>query len=422
MKIRSGAQSSSDESSKKAGKSSSRELGNWLKAYSEYTDDTESPENFHLWSALSILASAVRKNLVLDQGTYLVYPSMYVILIGPPGRVAKSTAIRMGRRILLGVENIFFGPDSITKEELIRQMAKIGMGEKQAAMTIHSSEFSSLIDPSGVMMISFLIEIYDGDIAYRYATKGQGRDNIQNPVLNILGATTPSWIATGLPIEVLEHGFIARIIFVYADRPKKLVPFPTRPNPELVRKLTNDLDHISRLEGEFIWGEGAKDLYRKYYHTLDKTMPTDYRLGGFHSRKKVHMLKVAMLLSIAESDELVIRTVDIEIAWELLVSVEKDMARAFSAVGRHSGASDIEIILERITHAGGMSSEKIHDEFFAMGDIRTIGQHISMLIAMNKVVRQKDQAGNVIYSPVKSAEQSVSEESLPTHSENADPQ
>jgi len=416
MKIRSGAQSSSDESSKKAGKSSSRELGNWLKAYSGYTIDTESPENFHLWSALSILASAVRKNLVLDQGTYLVYPSMYVILIGPPGRVAKSTAIRMGRRILLGVENIFFGPDSITTQELIRQMAKISVGEKQGAMTIHSSELSSLIDPSGVGMISFLIEIYDGDISYRYATKGQGRDKIENPVLNILAATTPSWIATGLPIEVIDHGFVARVIFVYADRPEKLVPFPTRPNLELVRKLTNDLDHISRLEGQFEWGAGAKDMYEKYYNALAKTMPTDYRISGFHFRKKVHMLKVAMLLSIAESDELVLECRDINTAWSLLKSVDKDMARAFSAVGKHSGASDIERILERIVFTGGMTRREIHDEFFAMGDIKTIGQHLAMLIAMGKIVPIKED-GELTYSPVKSTEQSVSEESPPDLSE-----
>jgi len=400
MKIRSGARSSSEKSSKKAGKPSSRELGNWLAAYSEYTLDTESPENYHLWSALSILASACRKNLVLDQGTYMVYPSMYVILIGPPGRVAKSTAIRMGRRILLGVENIFFGPDSITTQELIRQMAKISAGEKQGAMTIHSSELSSLIDPSGVGMISFLIEIYDGDIAYRYATKGQGRDKIENPVLNILAATTPSWVATGLPIEIIDHGFVARVIFVYAERPDKLVPFPSTPDPELVRKLTNDLDHISRLEGEFKWGEGARDRYVEYYNKLAVTMPTDYRISGFHFRKKVHILKVAMLLSIAESDELIVTVRDIETAWNLLLSVDKDMAKAFSAVGKHSGASDIERILERILFTEGMSNQQVHDEFFAMGDVRVIGQHLSMLLSMGKIERKKDEKGNTIYSPV----------------------
>ena len=81
MKITSGAQSSIEESSKKAGKSSSRELGNWLKAYSEYSTESESPEMFHLWTGLSILASAVRRNVVLNQGINLLFPNMYVVVV-----------------------------------------------------------------------------------------------------------------------------------------------------------------------------------------------------------------------------------------------------------------------------------------------------------------------------------------------------
>jgi len=135
--------------------------GNWLSAYGEYTTESESPDAYHLWTGLSILASATRRNLWLNQGIYLLFPNLYVILVGPPG-VAKSTTIRMGRNILLGADDVVFGPDSITREELIRVMAKSGEKDKQSAITIHSSELSSLIEPSGVKMIQFLTDIFDG--------------------------------------------------------------------------------------------------------------------------------------------------------------------------------------------------------------------------------------------------------------------
>src|SRR5438309_523994 len=74
-----------------------REAGNWLAAYLEYTKESESPDAYHVWTALSSIASVARRNVWLDQGIYLLYPNLYVALVGPPGRTGKSTAIRMGR-------------------------------------------------------------------------------------------------------------------------------------------------------------------------------------------------------------------------------------------------------------------------------------------------------------------------------------
>src|SRR2546427_12238432 len=72
-----------------------REAGNWVAAYMEYTKESESPDAYHVWTALSSLASVARRNIWLDQGIYLLYPNLYVALVGPPGRTGKSTAIRM---------------------------------------------------------------------------------------------------------------------------------------------------------------------------------------------------------------------------------------------------------------------------------------------------------------------------------------
>lgn len=400
-------QPSTDDSSLPDGKSSpqtSRELGNWLSAYAEYSSESESPEDYHLWTGLSIIASAVRRNVSLDQGIYTLHPHMFVMLVGPPGKVGKSTAIRMGRRLLLGVDGINFGPDSVTREELIRQIAKVGQGKPQAAMTIHSTELSDLIEPSGVTMISFLTTIYDGDDRWKYATKGSGRDDIGKPSLNILAGTTPSWIADGLPSDIIGHGFIARVIFVYAEEPRYLKPFPRSPSKSLTRKLVNDLDHISRLEGEFIWGKGSKKTYAQMYRILARTRPKDYRIEGFHNRKKIHILKIAMLLSIAESDDLTIHTRDLDAAWSLLSTVERDMARAFSAVGSHEQASNIERILARITYEGAMTQSEIYNEFFAMGGDQDMKAMLTMLEKMGRIKLGRNKENEFTYVPVKSVE------------------
>jgi hypothetical protein len=361
--------------------------GNWLGYYAEYTKESESPASFHLWTGLSVLASACRRNVWLNQGTYILYPNLYVILVGPPGRVRKSTSIRLGRRLLLGLEGINFSADSITREELIRQLGKISTTSKQAALTIHSTELSSLIEPSGIKMIQFLTDIFDGDFKWRYATKGQGKDTINNPVLNILAATTPTWIADGLPADVIGHGFTSRVIFIYEEDRRYLRPFPKEPNAEIVRDLEADLDHISRIEGPFSWGPGAKDAYSDVYDEIDKNRPEDYRIEGFHNRKDIHVLKVAMLLSLSEGDSLTLEVPFIEAAYDMLSDIEEAMGKTFSAVGKYEHAIDYERLVSAIMSAGEMTSEQIHSRFYAIGDVNQIAAMLQMGISTGSIER-----------------------------------
>lgn len=376
---------------------------NWLQAYAEYTSESESPDSYHLWTGLSILASAVRRRVYLDQGIYTLFPNLFVILVGPPGRVAKSTSIRLGRTILLGVEDVIFGPDSVTREELIRQMAKVGGKDKNAEMTIHSTELSSLIEPSGVPMIQFLTDIYDGDYKWRYSTKGSGKDTLNNPLLNILAGTTPSWIAEGMPADVIGHGFTSRVVFVYEEVPRHLNPDPLPADEKLVHALKEDLKHIALLKGEFKWkgevgtkgqegwvpGE-AKEAYYSYYKDIAETLPSDYRVEGYHWRKKVHLLKVAMLLSVAERDSLELLPQDIHAAWDLLESLEANMYKTFSAVGKYEHAVDMERILQQIMESGGISRKEIYKRNRAAGDIDAIGKMITMLRSMGAVKTVKE--------------------------------
>jgi hypothetical protein len=393
------ADSSAEEGEKeKRPRATGRSLdANWLSAYGEYSSGTESPESFHLWTGLSVLASACRRNIWLDQGVYDVHPHLFVILVGPPGKVAKSTAIRMGRKILYGVEDIKFGPDSVTREELIRVLAKESSAHPVAAITIHSTELSSLIEPSGIKMIQFLTDIYDGDVKWQYATKGSGKDIVSNPSVNLLAGTTPSWVSEGMPADAVNHGFTSRVIFVFEDEPNELQPFPKLPDPALVKALTNDLDYISRIKGQFTWTQDGRDAYVERYKQIYGTKISDYRIEGFHWRKKVHILKVAMLLSIAENDSLEITEKEITVAWDLLTTIEPKMAKTFSAVGKYEHASDLERILNQINQSGGMSVAQIYQENYSVGDAETIGRIIQMLIQMGKVERtQRIRGGKAI--------------------------
>lgn len=379
-----------------------RESGNWVAAYLEYTKESESPDAYHVWTALSCLSSVVRRNIWLDQGIYYLYGNLYVALVGPPGRTGKSTAIRLGRRLITQIPGVVMGPDACSREQLIRAMATSKLNN-QCCMTIHSTEFSSILDTSGILMIQFLTDIYDCDYSnpkgWRYETKHQGKDELVNPYLSMLVGTTPSYIADSMPDNVHGHGFTSRTVFVYGDKERQINPRPREANRDLILALVKDLQRIASLHGEFKWDCPCNDpkreeqkctcdwdtgvkAYDEFYHKLFENPPEDYRMSGYWWRKKIHVLKVAMLLSLAERDELVLTAPIIRAAAQFLDQIEPLMSRTFSAVGKYDKASDLERIGSLVVTADFMSIEEIFRRNYHVGNEQEIRSIISSLCSM----------------------------------------
>lgn len=381
-----------------------RQCGNWVRAYLEYTSESESPESYHLWAGISAIASAVRRNVWLDQGLYVLFPNLYIAFIGPPARTAKSTALYLEKGIISKIPGVKMGPSACTKEQLIRAMAESKF-DNQCALTIHSSEFSDLVDSSGILMIQFLTSIYDGnyvdEAGWKYETKHQGKDTIINPFLNMIFGTTPTYFAESMPESIVGHGFTSRTIIVYEEKERHQNPRPRANDAVLGKALTEDLLHISRIRGEFRWGgaivgkdRDGKDVteamvtYDQYYRSLYDNVPVDHRLEGFHWRKKTHLLKVAMLLSLAERDDLTVTSADINTAAQFLRDLESSMARAFSAVGRNEFAAVIERIGTQVRLAGEISMEDIYSRNYSAGSSYELDNVIQTLEKMG-VVRRK---------------------------------
>lgn len=393
-----------------------RQLDNWVLSYLDYTKESESPETYHTWAALSCIASAVRRNVWLDQGLYVLYPNLYIAFVGPPARTAKSTALYLARGILHQINAVRMGPEACSREELIRQMAEAKY-DNQCALTIHSSEFSDLVDTSGILMIQFLTSIYDGNYApqkgWNYATKHQGKDFIVNPFLNVIFGTTPSYLADNMPDSIVGHGFTSRTIFVYEERERHINSLPDAHESIIAKALVEDLRHISHLRGQFRWGGAitnrtnrngrrlteAEVTYDDFYQSLYKSVPQDHRIEGFHWRKKTHVLKIAMLLSLAERDDMTIESKDINAAVQFLHDLEPQMARAFSAVGKYEHASTLERIGNQIRAQGakGMPLEDLYRRNYYAGDDYTLERLTQTLKKGGMIVEERDKEGRVFF-------------------------
>src|SRR6266699_3166770 len=95
-----------------------RHFENCLRAYMAYTRDSESPDAFHFWCAVSTVAGALRRRVWIDMRKFVWTPNFYIILVGPPGVAAKSTSISIGAKLLSRVPGLTFGPESMTWQAL----------------------------------------------------------------------------------------------------------------------------------------------------------------------------------------------------------------------------------------------------------------------------------------------------------------
>lgn len=344
-----------------------RKLDNWILAYLAYTNESESPEEYHKWVALSVIAGAVRRKVFFDMGYFLLRPNMYIILVGPAGRCKKSTAMRIGRSMLATIPDVSFTTDSVTRERLIQDMSQSYKGD-HSSMTAYSTEFASLLTSSGMDMVVFLTDIFDSPDEWTHKTKVGGTNKIKAPYLNLIGATTPDWIAKAMPLDTVGIGLTSRIVFVYQDTPRIKPPFPKLSPTQLAMRelLIQDLHTMSMISGEYRLSPEAKAEYEEWYlsRVAHPNTTGDPRLNGYYERKPMHLLKLCMLIAASYRDETVIEVSDFRQSILLFDEVETMMPKVFASVGKNPLAVDYDEVLAMVASSGeGLSLAQLMTMF-----------------------------------------------------------
>ena len=327
-----------------------RILPNWLKAYMEFSQHSEAPDKFHFWTGVSTIAGALRRRVWIDQGYFQWTPNFYVIFVAPPGIVSKSTTLSIGMKLLKDIPGIKFGPDAVTWQALTQSLAEsteaVLMPDQNfhsmSCVTIASSEFGTFLNPNDREMVDVLVSLWDGQLGvWEKKTKTQGSDRIENPWINIAACTTPAWIAGNFPDYMIGGGFTSRCVWVYAEKKRKLVAYPSTVLPPEFRQmeavLRRDLEAISEMCGEFHLTPDATAYGVKWYedhYTTAKNKELDNdRFAGYLARKQTHIHKLAMVLSVSEGSSLRIEASHLDAATQIVTALEQDMPRVFAHIG-----------------------------------------------------------------------------------------
>jgi len=392
----------------------SRRLPDWYDSYIEYTKESEPPPLYHKWVAVSVIASALQRKcyLLWDEPTY---PNLYVVLVGPSG-CRKGTAMRVGRGMLDEI-GATLASESVIREQLINELEQAGGSSPLAdgtqishsSMTIYSPELTVFLGYDKKQLVMDLTDWYDCHDRWRYSTKHSGKNDIKNVFVNLIGATTPALLQSTMTNDAIGGGLTSRMIFAYAAKKGKSIPFPfaIKKNEVLHKSLLDDLTTISLLGGKFKITDAFIERWAPFYQEENiQQIFDDDRFEGYMQRRAKHILKLCMIFSASRSEDMLIDVQDFERALTLLKETEKVMSKAFAGIGKNEMADVMERVMSLVGLEGRIKFSDIVKRFYSDANADEIATIIRTMRAMEfvetKVVGEKSQDYWIIYKEERS--------------------
>lgn len=344
----------------------------FLSDYIEYSSGNEAPPEFHLWAGLTTLAACCGPNLWMDMGgAGNIQPNLYVLLVGPPG-IKKSTAKDISRdllrRIATSKHKIPIAPDSSSKEAFVDFLSRKdsickmvfdhnGSARHYTKCCLLSDEFVNLVSVGGDPMawIQVLTEIYLPRPSFKAATIARGHVEMPYPYINLLGCMTTDITKALINDGSLSGGFSRRTIYIYSNKDGDPIPIPvfTPAQKQAQERCIQRGQEIQRLSGCFQFSPAGEAAYREAYikNHLAKQEAPSAALVNFMQSYGNFLIKIAMLLQLSESDELVIGADKIEHARTLIDKAQSHVSMIFAGVGKNPHASTmagIKVFIDQI--------------------------------------------------------------------------
>jgi len=398
-----------------------------INTYLDLYEDFEAPRIYLKWCLITGVAALLGRRCKLSLGEFItVYPNLFVLLIGPAG-VRKSSAVNTIKKLLVGT-SVRLGPTDTAgqrhglmaalqgshtariRAEIENDMLMPAMFEEKDAlrpandMFLIAPELGRILSTSSREMADFLVDLWDGENIV-YQTKG-GITRLYEPLLSLLGATTPSSFATLIPENAAGHGILSRMLFVHADKNYKDVPLiENTMNAKWLEKykaFQGRLYEIDSMRTEFMLEQPAVDFYKKHYNYIPDLI--DPRLGAYLHRRPIMLLKVSMALA-ALRLTFRINKEDISLAHDLLKEIEPLMYRALEYFGKNKtlfGKMAMIEFLRKLGPEGAVTRSELLsvaakdlsireaneaiDNLIASGELTVLGDKYILSVAKNELI------------------------------------
>jgi hypothetical protein len=382
--------------------------------FSEYmllNAGTEIPATFSMWCGLSAVSAVLGRRVYLDMGPFSVFPNMYIVLIAGSGRMRKSTAVGVTKKLLSDLDpqpNLI--SQKLTPEYLLQKLrngaeSTIKIGSKMGQVGqgyLVTDELTNFLNPTTVQsgINAMLTDLYDCTPRFSYGTVGRGEELLVDTQMGILAATTPEELHKAIPKEGIGSGLASRVIFVYNDTPNPPVAFPTYSDRQISAKeyCIRFLQRCYTISGKVDLAGGAREWCVECYNERCYKSPLydDPHLRGYASRRFIHVLKLATVISVGLMENLTITIDSLERAEQLLALNEVNLPKIVQLVTMNEKGSLTHLVLGLITRHKKISREALMKETWHYLDSNELTAVIETLIRSNQVCTQSN-GSNIYY-------------------------
>lgn len=397
-----------------------RKCNDWLTSYWMYAQDSYCPDSFHNWTGISVLSGALERKVYLSvTDSVPTYPNTFILLVGKPG-TGKSTAIKRGIRFIERLRkeaNAEFRIMSglATQAGLMSEMkvwSQYTMGTEVIpywSCYYYASEASD----SGLQNLSgdfnsTITALYDCDDFYRKTLKSE-RIDVPNPCFNLLAGSTFDFLKTVVNQNSVMGGLASRFSYVVSDEtgPKSgagmLGGSNYKADHKLAEDLYADLVHIHGLRGKFHVERVASQIYYDWWDKFvdDFKKLNSERMESIMIRKPMLLQKIAMIMSVSNSDSLGITSQHMSKAIEMVDEVTKGNADIISsAIIANKDTQDAvsQFIMQTIKRCDGyMPLVELKKKFLGFGgDLNKYDLTMKMLAESDSIKYHSSQHGIIL--------------------------
>jgi len=387
-----------------------RNLDDWLENYIKFTQNSEPPRLYHLWTGIVAISSCLQRKCWLGWGHSDIFPNLYVILVGPSGG-RKGTAMKIAKDFLYEI-GVQLSSDSLGSiQTLYKELmdaydefrGEDGLMLNHRSLSVWSEEFQVFLRDRDPMLIANLTDLFDCPKRWKYSTLKRGLEDLSSCWLTLFGAITPTLLQSSLSRDAVAGGLISRIVFVvgYGKAKKVPIPFLSKEEQKLRALLTHDLEQIKQLSGPFRPTEKYVEEYSKWYVSNEATAGVDSdKFVGYNERRALHLQKLCMIMSASQRDDMLITQEHFSRALYILKHTEREMPNAFYGLGRglHSGV--LSDLMQYIQANGTVSWHQIIKRFQLDALPHELETYLGSLEQIGVVKRERSTTNKVYFTAI----------------------
>ena len=291
---------------------------NFFRLYRHICGQSEVPDIYHFWGAVSLIAAAVEDRVWFEKFKHeQLYTNLFILLVGPSG-LGKGTAISQLVRLAECSISINQYRGRLTGAHLIDILGKPTVdswGQKCLAnpkLWLIMDELQNDISTNKRMVEEFVYLMTEFYTASNYkvdtGTRTHGQVVVDRPLVNWLAGTTEEDLREILTTRLMRSGFTARTCFVFGEYDFKIrhprIDYPDD-YEEVFQHLCYRLYALQRTQGPILITETAEAELDKWY--VSRPEPEQELLYSIWKRHHDLMLKFAMILCLADGGPTVIR-------------------------------------------------------------------------------------------------------------------